>query len=81
MATEIGCKPPWDTWSPSSIPVCDSLKDNSKHEERDWKYFGSEKKLIMNSTRCLKPCQYREHKIEQNFEGSTSILEDRGDKG
>lgn len=72
MARQIGCRPPWDLWSPSTIPVCDRLEDIIKHEEWDKKIFDSEKRIIMDYSQCLIPCHYKEYEIVGHSpEGST----------
>ena len=82
LARQIGCRPPWDSWSPSSIPVCDNLDDNIRHEEWDKKIFDSEKRIIMEGTTCLIPCHYKEYKIVGNSpEGSTETLGPIAKKG
>ena len=82
LAREVGCRPPWDIWSPTSIPVCDTLEKNIKHEQLDWKFFNHEKKVIINNTKCLVPCNYLEYKVVgEPISGSTTSIGPRGTQG
>ena len=75
MATKIGCRPPWDTWSPDTIPVCHTLEQLQQHETMDWGLYTHEKKVVKNNTGCLIPCTYREYKqVGIHREGSTDRL-------
>jgi len=74
LAERVGCRPPWDTWSPTSIPVCDTLEKNSEHEQLDWKFFNYEQKIVINSTKCLIPCNYKEYKVVGEPQGGSSTV-------
>ena len=63
QAKKVGCRPPWDIWSPTYIPVCDSLAKNIEHEKLDWEFISVEQKVVINSTNCLIPCKYKEYKV------------------
>ena len=62
-ARKVGCRLPWDLWSPSDIPLCKSLVEFDTHEKFDIILMNEEKKLILNETKCLVPCIYKEYKL------------------
>ena len=64
LARQVGCRPPWDIWSPGSIPVCTTVEEMAKHETLDWGHFNFEQKVVLNTTGCKIPCNYNEYKIE-----------------
>ena len=75
MATKVGCRPPWDTWSPDTIPVCDTLDQLQQHETWDWELLSHEQKVIIEITGCLVPCIYKEYKeVGEVPKGSTDKL-------
>ena len=59
QASQVGCRPPWDLWSPPDLPLCGNMEQLSQHEELDWKNFNYEQKIIVNNTGCLPPCKYK----------------------
>ena len=63
MAEKIGCRPPWDTLSSSSIPICSSVKEAEEFGNRFFKLLMSELKIITNITGCLTPCIYKEYEM------------------
>ena len=60
LAKKVGCKPPWDIWSPNTIPVCNSLEKLSMHEILDFTFLQYDKITLLNETGCLIPCKYKE---------------------
>ena len=64
QAKSVGCRPPWDIWSPESIPLCQTVVQLQQHERLDWLDINYEQKMIINNTGCLVPCKY---KVEQYF--------------
>ena len=71
LSEKVGCKPPWDNWSPPSTPVCETVEENAKHEKWDWDFYNFEQKIIINSTQCLIPCNYKEYKLVAEPQGGT----------
>ena len=59
QARSVGCRPPWDSWSPHTIPLCQTMEQLQHYEMLDTKYMILEKKLIVNQTGCLVPCKYK----------------------
>ena len=53
ISKEIGCKAPWDTWSPTSAKVCNSLENLEKYLNMEKKILESEKRIIFNISNCL----------------------------
>ena len=53
ISKEIGCKAPWDTWSPTSAKVCNLLENLEKYLNMEKKIMESEKRIIFNITNCL----------------------------
>ena len=52
LAEKIGCRPPWDLWSPASSPLCARVEDMARHEEYDWDLYNFEQKIVLNFTGC-----------------------------
>ena len=60
QARYIGCRPPWDVWSPPSIPLCETMEQFQQHEQLDQAYiYNSEQQLIVNRTGCQIPCKFK----------------------
>ena len=59
QARRVGCRPPWDMWSPPSIPLCQSMEQLQQHEQVDQSYLQSEQQLIVNQTGCNIPCKFK----------------------
>ena len=59
QARMVGCRPPWDIWSPPSIPLCQTMHQLHIHEKIDLKYYSLERKRIVQSTGCKVPCKYK----------------------
>ena len=82
QAREVGCRPPWDSWSPTSNPVCETLEKNIEHEEMDFDILNYEPKIILNKTKCLIPCNYIEYKvIGEPTRGNSSQFKFQGIEG
>ena len=62
QARMVGCRPPWDIWSPHTIPLCQTVDQLKHHERLDWVDVNLEQKMIVNNTNCRLPCHYREYK-------------------
>ena len=62
MAIEVGCRPPWDIVSPSSLPMC-NLEELGIYNDLEYHIWCSEKKTVINRTGCLTPCTFREYKV------------------
>ena len=72
---QVGCRPPWDSWSPASIAKCDTTEQMDRHEKLDWALYNYEKKIVINSTGCKIPCKYNEYKLAgEPQSGSSAIL-------
>ena len=52
LAEKVGCRPPWDSWSPASSPLCARVEDMARHEEYDWDLYNFEQKIVLNFTGC-----------------------------
>ena len=75
QAEKVGCRPPWDSWSPASIPVCDNIEQLDRHEKLDWALYNYEKKMVINSTSCKIPCKYNEYKsVVEPLTGSSAPM-------
>ena len=48
QARSVGCRPPWDIWSPHTLPLCQTMEQLDQHE-----------KLEMTMTGCRVPCNYK----------------------
>ena len=59
QARRLGCRPPWDSWSPATIPFCQTVEQLEQHEELDMRFGFSEQKIIVAETGCQVPCQYK----------------------
>ena len=82
LARQIGCRPPWDIWSPSSIPLCDTVEKIYEYEQLDYYYLIYEQKIVLNLTNCLIPCTYKEYKmVEEPQAGPATFLGPKGKQG
>ena len=52
LAEKVGCRPPWDSWSPASSPLCARVEEMARHEEYDWDLYNFEQKIVLNFTGC-----------------------------
>ena len=59
QARMVGCRPPWDIWSPHTIPLCHSMDQLQQHEKQDTTFLFSEQQIIVNETGCNIPCQFK----------------------
>ena len=59
QARSVGCRPPWDIWSPHTIPLCQTMEELQHHEQLDQTYLQSEQQLIVNQTGCNIPCKFK----------------------
>ena len=59
QARRLGCRPPWDSWSPATIPLCQTVEQLNKHEELDMEIGTMERKKIVAETGCRIPCKYK----------------------
>ena len=63
QARRVGCRPVWDIWSDTAIPICSDIKDIILHETMDFENFNYERKIVESKTGCKVPCNYREFAI------------------
>ena len=60
LAKMVGCRPPWDSWSPHTIPLCQTMEQLQHYEQFERKLFGMRNKSeFLIITRCLPPCNYK----------------------
>ena len=59
QARSVGCRPPWDSWSPHTIPLCQTVEQLHQYELMDLIISSVEQKMIMNYTGCESPCKYK----------------------
>ena len=59
QARRVGCRPPWDSWSPPTLPLCQTLEELQHHEELDNTSLQSDQQMIVNQTGCNIPCQFK----------------------
>ena len=59
QAKMVGCRPPWDIWSPQTIPLCQTMEQLYEHERLDVHYLTYEKRKIVAETGCQVPCKYK----------------------
>ena len=82
IARQIGCRPPWDILSSFSVPVCDTLEKIYDYEQLDYEYMIYEQKIVLNLTKCLIPCKYKQYKmVEEPLTGPATFLGPRGKQG
>ena len=60
QARMAGCRPPWDIWSPPTIPLCQTMDQLKKYEVIDFGllHIKRKKKFLMR-TGCKVPCNYK----------------------
>ena len=83
QARMAGCRPPWDSWSPDSIPLCQSIDQLQQYEKIDMTLLGATRnmKTFVKTTGCQVPCNYKVgvklpgffHRIEYYFQGIQNI--------
>ena len=59
----MGCRPPWDRWSPDTIAECDTTEQLTRHESLDWALYNYEKRMVIQTTGCKIPCTYNEYQV------------------
>ena len=60
QARMVGCRPPWDIWSPPTIPLCQTMDQLQQHEKVDYTYMSNgEQQIIVNRTDCKIPCKFK----------------------
>ena len=59
QARMVGCRPPWDIWSPHTLPLCQTVEQLHQYELMDLIISSVEQKMIMNYTGCESPCKYK----------------------
>ena len=60
QAREVGCRPPWDIWSPHTIPLCQTMDQLKEYEKIDFDLFGiGKKKTLVMRTGCKAPCNFK----------------------
>ena len=62
QAETVGCRPPWDIWSPHTLPLCQTVEELEEHERLDQITSQSEQETILRTSGCLAPCRYQEYK-------------------
>ena len=67
QARRVGCRPPWDIWSPQTIPPCQTMEQLYEHERLDVHYLTYEKRKIVAETGCQVPCKYKVSFPSQNY--------------
>ena len=81
QAELVGCRPPWDAWSPATLPVCDNTEKLAEHERLDWALYNYERKMVINSTGCQIPCKYKKFQlVGEPQSGSTSKMGNENDR-
>ena len=59
QARRVGCRPPWDSWSPHTIPLCQTMEQLDQHEKLDMTFFYTRQKKIVKDFGCRIPCTYK----------------------
>ena len=60
QAREVGCRPPWDIWSPHTISLCQTMDQLKEYEKIDLRIFGATtKKTFVMRTGCKVPCNFK----------------------
>ena len=60
QAREVGCRPPWDIWSPHTIPLCQTMEQLKEYEKIDFDFVHiSKKKTLVIRTGCKAPCNFK----------------------
>ena len=74
QAKEVGCRPGWENWSNSSLPICSKMEELNLHEKLDWDIFNAEQKIVENKTGCKVPCKYKEFAIVGEPQGGNANI-------
>ena len=60
QARMVGCRPPWDIWSPHTIPLCQTMDQLQQYEKIDMNLFRMKRKNeFLRITDCKVPCNYK----------------------
>ena len=60
QARMVGCRPPWDIWSPPTLPLCQTMDQLLEYEKIDRALFMiTRKKEFLEQTGCKLPCHYQ----------------------
>ena len=59
QAKSVGCRPPWDIWSPESIPLCQTVEELQEYELLDKEAVHFHQAMIVNRSGCKIPCNYK----------------------
>ena len=60
QARRVGCRPPWDIWSPPTIPLCQTMDQLQQYEKMDMSLFKMKRKNeFLRITDCKVPCNYK----------------------
>ena len=63
ITRQVGCRPPWDLGNNQDLPICQDLEKIKRFEELSIRTVMDNLVLIVNQTKCLTPCQYKEYKF------------------
>ena len=66
LSKKIGCRLPWDKWSPQERPVCTSEEQFNLFELLYSSLLNAEAEVITERTGCKIPCNYKEYKFVQS---------------
>ena len=55
QARMVGCRPPWDSWSPPTLPLCQTLDHLDQYEKIEDTFY----QMILTTTGCRVPCIYK----------------------
>ena len=61
QARRVGCRPPWDSWSPPTLSPCLTLEQLEEHERLDQVTSSQELETILATSGCQPPCRYQEY--------------------
>ena len=66
ITKQVGCRPPWDmsnSVGSDDIPICNKL-EKIKEIGKKYRHFAyCDLEVILEETKCLKPCFYNEYKL------------------
>ena len=51
QARMVGCRPPWDIWSPHTLPLCQTMDQLQQYEKLEESYF-YQLEIIVTMTGC-----------------------------
>ena len=68
QARMVGCRPPWDIWSPHTIPLCHTMDQLQEYVKVDMELFRiKRKKKLVSLTGCKVPCNYKVSALRLGF--------------